>query len=70
MDEERRAILESMDDMQQLWMDDELGRLAEAEREELGGRVSGSADWRALRDELGSNTIVKPAIKGLSYKPQ
>ena len=63
-----------MDMMQALWMADERGRLAEAEHEALGGRISGPADWKAMRDELGLQTMRKPAIRGercsliISYK--
>ena len=58
------ARLEAMDTMQALWIADERGRMAEAERELLGGRISGPADWRAARDELGLQTITKPAYTG------
>lgn len=46
--------------MQALWQADERGRLAEAEREELGGRTSGPVAWRATRDELGLQEAKKP----------
>lgn len=55
-----------MDTLQALWLTDAPGRLAEAEREELGGRTSGTADWRAKRDELGLQATKKPAIRGRS----
>ncbi|WWD05783.1 hypothetical protein V865_003866 [Kwoniella europaea PYCC6329] len=48
-----RIRLEAMDNLQSLWMADERDRLAESERMELGGRISGPEDWRAMRDELG-----------------
>jgi peptide-N4-(N-acetyl-beta-glucosaminyl)asparagine amidase len=49
-----------MDTLQAEWIADEAGRLAEAEREELGGRVSGPADWRAARMELGLHNVERP----------
>ncbi|WVW80091.1 hypothetical protein I302_102064 [Kwoniella bestiolae CBS 10118] len=48
-----RTRLEAMDTLQSLWMADEAGRLAESEKMDLGGRISGPEDWRAMRDELG-----------------
>ncbi|WWC60252.1 uncharacterized protein I303_102818 [Kwoniella dejecticola CBS 10117] len=50
---EERVPLEAMDQLQSRWMADESGRLAEAERMYLGGRISGPEDWRAMRDEMG-----------------
>ncbi|KAL1410384.1 Peptide-N(4)-(N-acetyl-beta-glucosaminyl)asparagine amidase [Vanrija albida] len=48
------ARLESMDEAQQRWIDNEKGRWAEAERANLRGRESGPEEWRAERDELGA----------------
>ncbi|WWC68682.1 uncharacterized protein I206_102616 [Kwoniella pini CBS 10737] len=50
---EERTRLEAMDNLQALWMADEEGQLAESERMDLGGRISGPENWRAMRDELG-----------------
>ncbi|WRT65646.1 uncharacterized protein IL334_002591 [Kwoniella shivajii] len=58
-----RIRLEAIDNLQSLWIGDEQGRLAEAERMQLGGRTSGPEDWRAMRDELGLGVdmeLVKP----------
>ena len=54
--------------MQASWLVDERGRSAEAEREELGGRVSGPVDWRAKRDELGLQQITRPPVTGQSFR--
>ena len=54
-----------MDTMQAMWMADGAGRLAEARREELGGRTSGTADWRAKRQELGLQKVSKPHYAGM-----
>ena len=51
-----------MDQLQAAWINDESGRLAEAERDELAGRTSGPAEWRAMRQELGPANILKPAF--------
>nr|XP_031862971.1 uncharacterized protein CI109_001446 [Kwoniella shandongensis]KAA5530043.1 hypothetical protein CI109_001446 [Kwoniella shandongensis] len=59
-----RSRLEAMDQSQSMWIADEVGRLKEAEREDLGGRVSGPEDWRAMRDEMGlGGEIKKPKYK-------
>ncbi|WVF67140.1 hypothetical protein IAT40_001885 [Kwoniella sp. CBS 6097] len=55
-----RTRLEAMDHVQALWMADKAGRLAEAERMELGGRESGTEDWRKMRDEMGTHKVMKP----------
>ncbi|WVQ94740.1 hypothetical protein IAU59_001820 [Kwoniella sp. CBS 9459] len=60
LDLAERTRLEAMDQLQALWMADEAGRLAEAERMELGGRVSGPEDWRKMRDEVGAQKAEKP----------
>lgn len=54
---------EAMDKTHAAWAFDESGRLAEAEMEDLGGRVSGPADWRAMRSELGIQQNPKPVYK-------
>jgi peptide-N4-(N-acetyl-beta-glucosaminyl)asparagine amidase len=64
MTSSERARLEEMDRKQKAWVDNERGRIAEAEREDLGGRTSGPADWRANRDELGIPRITKPSVTG------
>lgn len=64
MTSSERARLEEMDRKHTAWVDDEQGRIAEAEREDLGGRTSGPADWRANRDELGIPKITKPSVTG------
>ena len=58
-----------MDRLQKAWMSDEAGRLREAERDELGGRTSGTADWRAARQELGLQQINKPLYASKSGLP-
>lgn len=61
--EEDRTRFQLMDGLQAAWIADEKARLKEAEREELGGRVSGPADWRAARQELGLESVRKPNYK-------
>ncbi|ORX33678.1 hypothetical protein BD324DRAFT_639140 [Kockovaella imperatae] len=51
--------LEETDSLQQAWMTDTVRRAKEAEWQQVGGRVSGPAEWRARRAELGQ--VVKPA---------
>ncbi|KAL0252440.1 hypothetical protein I308_101832 [Cryptococcus tetragattii IND107] len=62
MDAPQRSRLESMDQLQALWLSDIEGRMREAEKSEFVGRISGPDDWKKLRDELGLNatTIRKP----------
>jgi len=67
---EERATLDAMDAMQALWVADERGRLAEAERAELSGRISGPTDWRAERHELGLQFVKKPKFRGETFKTQ
>jgi peptide-N4-(N-acetyl-beta-glucosaminyl)asparagine amidase len=56
---------EDRDRAQATWKGDEALRWREAEKAELGGRVSGPEDWRAARDELGQEQdIVIPEYKG------
>ncbi|KAK8861540.1 hypothetical protein IAR55_002362 [Kwoniella newhampshirensis] len=60
----QRSSLEEMDHKQSLWINDEDRRSKEAESVDLGGRVSGPEDWRAMRDEMGLvNEVKKPAYK-------
>lgn len=46
------------------WKSDVKRRLAEAEEEEMGGRVSGLEDWRKMRDEMGSDKVPRPSFSG------
>ena len=61
-DEERQACF-AMDESQAMWVADVQQRLAEAEAEHLGGRTSGTADWRARRAELGK-AVSRPTFVG------
>ncbi|ORY24400.1 hypothetical protein BCR39DRAFT_561576 [Naematelia encephala] len=64
--EEERVRLESMDDMQELWISDKNRRDEEAEQAELGGRTSGPEDWRKMRSELGQMERKIPTYQTLS----
>lgn len=66
MDLPQRSRLEVMDQLQALWISDRGGRMREAEKSELIGRISGPDDWKRLRDELGLNAkiIQKPQYTG------
>ena len=56
---------EDRDRGQASWMGDDAVRWREAEKADLGGRVSGPEDWRAARDELGGDQKVAiPEHKG------
>jgi peptide-N4-(N-acetyl-beta-glucosaminyl)asparagine amidase len=59
---EERTKSRMMDRGQAEWLADEVRRRREAEAEELGGRESGPADWRATRQELGSQNQPKPGF--------
>lgn len=48
------------------WKNDVKRRLAEAEAEELGGRVSGPEEWRKQRDEMGQIDVHRPVYTGKS----
>ena len=60
-DEAYWGRLASIDRLQSAWMDDTERRKAEAEWQELGGRTSGPAEWRARRAELGK--VIRPAYE-------
>lgn len=55
----RAAVLPSLQDLQQqdvaeeLYLQDYDRRVAEAKRKSLGGRTSGTLNWRAQRQEVG-----------------
>jgi peptide-N4-(N-acetyl-beta-glucosaminyl)asparagine amidase len=53
-----------MDREQNAWITDEKKRFDEAEKDELGGRTSGTADWRAQRQELGLPELKRPKYTG------
>ncbi|WVR03834.1 hypothetical protein IAU60_000831 [Kwoniella sp. DSM 27419] len=55
--------LQSMDNAQRLWMENEEARMREAEVMELGGRVSGPEEWRKMRDEMGLGDAALPMYK-------
>ncbi|KAL7421158.1 Peptide-N(4)-(N-acetyl-beta-glucosaminyl)asparagine amidase [Cryptotrichosporon argae] len=60
---DQRAELEERDRLQKAWINDETARLREADMQQLGGRISGPAEWRARRDELGAVADVRPEHK-------
>lgn len=55
-----------MDQLQALWISDREGRMREAEKSELIGRISGPDDWKKSRNELGLNAKItqKPQYTG------
>ena len=63
MSREEVIRCEEHDRLHTAWMEDEPKRWREAQRDDLGGRISGPEDWRAARDELGGEEeIHKPAM--------
>ncbi|OWT36349.1 peptide-N4-(N-acetyl-beta-glucosaminyl)asparagine amidase [Cryptococcus neoformans Bt1] len=58
MDLPQRSRLEVMDQLQALWISDREGRMREAEKSELIGRISGPDDWKKSRNELGLNAKI------------
>jgi len=67
MDKLQQQQSEERDQQQAAWMADEEKRWKEAEKADLGGRVSGPEDWRAARDELGEEVKFNvPEYKGAS----
>ncbi|KAK1927495.1 hypothetical protein DB88DRAFT_478214 [Papiliotrema laurentii] len=64
MSREEILACEERDRLHKSWVVNEPRRWREAERDELRGRTSGPADWRAARAELGASPkIVKPSYR-------
>ena len=65
MSHEQRIRLDAMDASQAAWVAGTDKRIAAAAKDELGGRESGTEEWRRQRDEMGAGSLgAEQAIVG------